>query len=67
MVHAGLVLSATLIPLAGHPTLFLPIHIVRLELLIHPSAMLAFQDSATDGPIAAGVDPSRATFFSPRE
>ncbi|QDV08807.1 Calcium-transporting ATPase 1 [Planctomycetes bacterium Poly30] len=67
MVHAGLVLSATLIPLAGYPTLFLPIHIVWLELLIHPSAMLAFQDSSADGQLAGGVDRSRATFFSTRE
>ena len=43
LFHAPLVLSAALIPLAGLPLLYLPIHIVWLELLIHPTAMLGFQ------------------------
>ena len=46
MVHMPLVLSAAIIPLVGHPLLYLPIHIVWLELLIHPSALLAFQGRA---------------------
>ncbi len=44
MVHIPLVLSAAIIPLAGYPLLYLPIHIVWLELLIHPTALLVFQD-----------------------
>ncbi|MBI3187533.1 MAG: cation-transporting P-type ATPase, partial [Gammaproteobacteria bacterium] len=43
MVHIPLVLSAALIPLAGFPLLYLPIHIVWLELIIHPTALLVFQ------------------------
>ncbi|MBJ7573852.1 HAD-IC family P-type ATPase [Luteimonas sp. MC1828] len=43
LVHLPLVLSAALVPLLGFPLLYLPIHIVWLELLIHPTAMLAFQ------------------------
>ena len=44
LVHIPLVMGATLVPLLGYPLLFLPIHIVWLEILIHPTAMLAFQD-----------------------
>jgi Ca2+-transporting ATPase len=44
MVHIPLVLSAAAIPLAGYPLLFLPIHIVWLELIIHPTALLVFQE-----------------------
>ncbi|WP_202842301.1 cation-translocating P-type ATPase [Luteimonas saliphila] len=43
LVHLPLVLSAALVPLAGFPLLYLPIHIVWLELIIHPTAMLGFQ------------------------
>lgn len=44
MVHIPIVLSAAIVPLAGYPLLYLPIHIVWLELLIHPTALLVFQD-----------------------
>jgi Ca2+-transporting ATPase len=43
MIHLPLVVTAAAIPLAGYPLLYLPIHIVWLELLIHPTAMLVFQ------------------------
>jgi Ca2+-transporting ATPase len=33
------------VPILNNPILFLPVHIVLLELLIHPIAMLAFQQS----------------------
>lgn len=46
MIHIPLVLTATLIPLAGYPLLYLPVHVVWLEILIHPTAMLVFQESA---------------------
>ena len=45
MVHIPLVVSAALIPLLGHPLLYLPVHIVWLELIIHPAALLAFQQT----------------------
>jgi Ca2+-transporting ATPase len=47
MVHIPLVLSAAAVPLADHPLLYLPIHIVWLELIIHPTALLVFQDLPT--------------------
>ena len=46
MVHIPLVFSAAIIPLCGYPLLYLPIHIVWLELPIHPTTLLVFQDPA---------------------
>lgn len=43
IVHIPLVISAAVIPLSGFPLLYLPIHIVWLELIIHPTALLVFQ------------------------
>jgi Ca2+-transporting ATPase len=43
-IHLPLVATATLIPLASYPLLYLPVHIVWLELIIHPAALLAFQE-----------------------
>jgi Ca2+-transporting ATPase len=55
LVHLPFVLSAALVPAFGGPLLFLPIHIVWLELIIHPSAMLGFQREAD------GVDEAAPT------
>lgn len=67
MVHFPFVITATLIPLAGYPLLYLPVHIVWLEVMIHPTAMLAFQAPAGDvlarRPRASG----RARFFELRD
>lgn len=43
LIHIPFVLTAALIPLLGYPLLYLPVHIVWLELIIHPTALLAFQ------------------------
>lgn len=43
LIHIPLVLTAALVPLAGYPLVYLPVHIVWLELVIHPTALLAFQ------------------------
>lgn len=43
MVHIPLVITAALIPLLGYPLLYQPIHVVWLELIIHPTALLVFQ------------------------
>ncbi len=48
MIHIPFVATATLIPLAGYPLLYLPIHVVWLELLIHPTALLVFQELNTN-------------------
>lgn len=47
LVHIPLVTSAALVPFAGFPLLFLPAHIVWLELIIHPTALLVFQNMPT--------------------
>src|SRR5947199_315316 len=44
MIHIPLVITAAFVPFAGYPLLYLPIHIVWLELLIHPTALLVFQE-----------------------
>lgn len=68
MVHFPLVITAALIPLAGYPMLYLPIHIVWLELVIHPSALLVFQDlPATERLAHAGVRRGPARFFARRD
>ncbi len=48
LVHIPLVISAALIPFLGFPLLYLPIHIVWLELIIHPTALLAYQQLPAD-------------------
>jgi Ca2+-transporting ATPase len=47
LIHIPFVLSAAAIPLADNPLLYLPIHIVWLELIIHPTMLLVFQDLPT--------------------
>ena len=66
LVHMPLVIGAAAIPLMGLPLLFLPIHIVWLELVIHPTAMLAFQDLPRTGPLAPVQHQRHAGFFSMR-
>ena len=67
IVHLPLVLTAALVPLAGQPLLYLPIHIVWLELLIHPTAMLVFQDPPAAGRMMRANRGRRASFFGHRE
>jgi Ca2+-transporting ATPase len=67
VVHLPLVLSATLVPLCGFPLLYLPIHIVWLELMIHPAALLAFQEPPRDATARSLRRGRGETFFSPRE
>lgn len=62
MVHIPLVATAAIIPLLGFPLLYLPIHIVWLELLIHPAAILGFQKAA-DGTLAAAIPNPRGFFL----
>jgi Ca2+-transporting ATPase len=67
MVHFPLVVTAALIPLAGYPMLYLPIHIVWLELVIHPTALLVFQDLPATERLARIGRRSRARFFARRD
>lgn len=64
MIHIPLVLTAALIPLAGYPLLYLPVHVVWLELLIHPTALLVFQDQPGDGQLAPVTRSRQLRFFN---
>jgi P-type Ca2+ transporter type 2C len=46
--HIPLLLSALVLPIVGAPLLLLPVHLVWLEIVVHPTASLAFEgDSAS--------------------
>jgi hypothetical protein len=48
--HAPLLLSALLVPLVGAPLFLLPVHLVWLELIVHPTSALVFEnDPAAPG------------------
>lgn len=67
MVHIPLVVTAALIPLMGLPILYLPIHIVWLELIIHPTALLVFQTSARTDVLLKRSSRGPLTFFGARQ
>lgn len=64
LVHIPLVMGASIIPLLGLPLLLLPIHIVWLELIIHPTAMLAFQMSSSTTTLARVTHQRSASFYA---
>jgi Ca2+-transporting ATPase len=64
IIHIPLVLTATLIPLAGYPLLYLPVHVVWLEILIHPTAMLVFQEPAPKTLVRNSLSAGSAKFFT---
>jgi Ca2+-transporting ATPase len=41
--HPPLLLAALVVPLLGRPLLLLPVHLVWLELIVHPTASLVFE------------------------
>ena len=63
LFHIPFVLTAAIIPLMGYPLLYLPIQIVWLELIIHPTALFAFQGQAKK----SLVNHADAQFFSRKE
>lgn len=68
LFHMPFIFTAALVPLLGFPILYLPAHIVWLELLIHPTALFAFQQLA--GPHSGStrhVERQAAGFFSQTE
>jgi len=67
IIHIPLVLTAAFIPLVGYPLLYLPIHIVWLELIIHPTALLVFQELPASGHLEPVKRTRRLQFFNPRE
>jgi Ca2+-transporting ATPase len=67
MIHLPLVITAALIPLAGFPLLYLPLHIVWLELIIHPSALLVFQEHIAERRLRPPRSRGPVRFFSLRD
>ncbi len=64
LVHIPLVTTAALVPLAGFPLLYLPLHVVWLELVIHPTALLVFQDLPPAGRLRPRRETGRPRFFT---
>jgi Ca2+-transporting ATPase len=67
MIHMPLVVTAAFIPFAGLPLLYLPTHIVWLELIIHPVALLVFQELPTSGQLEKVQRRSKLRFFEKAE
>lgn len=67
MVHMPLVATAAVVPLAGFPLLYLPIHVVWLELIIHPTALLVFQELPPSGQLKPVERNRKLRFFDWRE
>lgn len=67
LIHIPLVISAAVIPLMGYPLLYLPIHIVWLELTIHPTALLVYQQLPETRNVPITKYHGSVWFFSRRE
>lgn len=67
MIHIPLVITAAFIPLMGYPLLYLPIHIVWLELIIHPTALLVFQELPANESLSTIKKTQQLRFFNRRE
>jgi Ca2+-transporting ATPase len=67
LIHLPFVLSAAIIPLFGYPLLYLPIHIVFIELIIHPTSMLVFQDLPASNQIEPVRNLNDTRFFSNKD
>lgn len=66
MVHIPFIFSAAIIPLFGYPLLFQPVNIILIELMIHPTCMLVFQDLPASEKLARVQQTSKINFFSSR-
>jgi len=67
MMHLPLVATAALVPFAGFPLLYLPMHVVWLELIIHPTALLVFQELPASDELEPVQRNRKLRFFSWRE
>ncbi len=61
LIHIPFVLTAALIPLIGFPILYLPIHVIWFELIIHPTALFSFQQETKN---SKSTSSTRNAFFS---
>lgn len=48
-IHFPFVISSALLPALGYPIVFLPIHVVLIEIILHPTSLLCFhKENATN-------------------
>jgi Ca2+-transporting ATPase len=64
VLHIPLVVTAALVPLVGYPLLYSPLHIIWLEMIIHPTALLVFQEMPSHDGLHAQRAHAEARFFS---
>jgi P-type Ca2+ transporter type 2C len=64
VLHIPLVVTAALVPLVGYPLLYSPLHIIWLEMIIHPTALLVFQEMPSHDGLHAQRAHTDARFFS---
>ena len=64
LIHIPFVLTAAMVPLLGYPILYLPIHIIWFELIIHPTALFSFQQETIIEKSTSGIS---KTFLSRKE
>lgn len=64
LIHMPFVISAAVIPFLGYPLLYYPIHIVWIELIIHPTSMLVFQDLPQTKKLDVVTRQKKITFFT---
>ena len=67
LMHIPLVVTATVIPLFGVPLPYLPLHIIWLELIIHPTAVLVFQQLPAPDGLRAERPRRQARLFTARD
>ena len=67
VLHIPLVVTAALVPLVGYPLLYSPIHIIWLEMIIHPTALLVFQELPSRDGLRTQRARGDARFFTPLE
>ena len=64
--HLPLLVAAFTVPLLGAPLLLLPVHLVLLELLVHPVVSLVFEDAPAPASLMRQPPRSPAQFLLPR-
>jgi Ca2+-transporting ATPase len=59
--HTPLIVSAVAIPFFGVPLLLLPVHLVWLELIVHPTSALVYENETGGGDVMAERPRGRAS------
>jgi Ca2+-transporting ATPase len=65
--HVPVIALAVLVPLLGLPPLLLPIHLVWLELVVHPISAIVFEGGASPGAMHRPPRPPSAPILPRRE